>query len=172
MTRQWNRIPNWGRKLMVAAVLAGLLFLLPAGNNQVAAQDGCRAYHVVQYGENLFRISLRYGTTVPVLAAANNISNPHWIYAGQTLCIPGDGGTGGLPENGTVVNCYYLNVRSGPAVIYNVLEIVEQGAQLEVLGRNYYATWVQVRTPSGIVGWVNGYYIYTGVPIYNLPIVG
>jgi lipoprotein-anchoring transpeptidase ErfK/SrfK len=45
--------------------------------------------HVVQRGENLYRIALRYGTTYWELAAANGIANPHRIYVGQRLAIPG-----------------------------------------------------------------------------------
>ncbi|MBN1963319.1 MAG: LysM peptidoglycan-binding domain-containing protein [Anaerolineae bacterium] len=44
--------------------------------------------HVVQYGENLFRIALYYGTTVEALAAANGIWNINRVYAGQVLRIP------------------------------------------------------------------------------------
>ena len=44
--------------------------------------------HVVAPGENLFRISLRYGTTVSALAAANNIANVNLIFVGQVLKIP------------------------------------------------------------------------------------
>lgn len=44
--------------------------------------------HVVQPGENLFRIALKYGVTVEAIAVANNISNVHLIYSGQTLRIP------------------------------------------------------------------------------------
>ena len=44
--------------------------------------------HVVQRGENAFRIALRYGTTVEALAALNGIANPNLIYAGQVLRIP------------------------------------------------------------------------------------
>jgi LysM repeat protein len=45
-------------------------------------------YHVVQPGENLFRISLRYGTTVAVLAAINHISDARLIYVGQVIYLP------------------------------------------------------------------------------------
>ena len=55
--------------------------------------------HVVQPGENLFRIALRYNTTVQEIAVANGIANPDRIYAGQTLVIPA-GGTP-LPAGGT-----------------------------------------------------------------------
>jgi LysM repeat protein len=44
--------------------------------------------HLIQPGENAFRIALRYGVTVEALASANNLVNPALIYAGQTLVIP------------------------------------------------------------------------------------
>jgi uncharacterized protein YraI len=44
--------------------------------------------HVVQYGENLFRIGLRYGINWLQIAAANGIGYPYNIYAGQVLIIP------------------------------------------------------------------------------------
>jgi LysM repeat protein len=45
--------------------------------------------HIVQPGENLFRIALRYGVTVDALTAANGIVNANRIHAGQRLTIPG-----------------------------------------------------------------------------------
>ena len=53
--------------------------------------------HVVQAGENLFRIALRYGTTVEAIAKANGITNAALIYVGQTLTIPGGAPGGGTP---------------------------------------------------------------------------
>lgn len=47
--------------------------------------------HVVQVGETLFLISLRYGIPWPTIAQANEISSPYVIYVGQTLVIPGGG---------------------------------------------------------------------------------
>jgi len=44
--------------------------------------------HVVQPGENLFRIALRYNMTTEALAQANGIANPRLIYVGQKLTIP------------------------------------------------------------------------------------
>lgn len=55
---------------------------------QQPAPTGPRT-HVVQAGENLFRIALRYGTNVEALAQANGITNPSLIYVGQTLKISG-----------------------------------------------------------------------------------
>jgi LysM repeat protein len=52
---------------------------------------GCTQWHTVQWGENLYRISLWYGTTVGTLQSLNGIYNAHHIYAGQTICVRGGG---------------------------------------------------------------------------------
>jgi LysM repeat protein len=51
------------------------------------------ATHVVQPGENLFRIALRYGLSTDDLAQANGISNAWQIYVDQVLVIPVAGQT-------------------------------------------------------------------------------
>jgi LysM repeat protein len=45
-------------------------------------------YHTVQAGENLFRISLRYGTTVDAIVVANKLPDEISVQAGQMLLIP------------------------------------------------------------------------------------
>jgi LysM repeat protein len=56
----------------------------------------------VQRGENLYRISLRYGTTVNALKQLNQLPNANWIYAGQQLCIStvSSGGTPYVVQRG------------------------------------------------------------------------
>ena len=49
--------------------------------------------YIVQPGDNLFRIALRNGTTVSVLAQANGIVNPSLIFVGQEIVIPTSGTT-------------------------------------------------------------------------------
>lgn len=44
--------------------------------------------HVVRAGENLYRIALRYGTTVRILAIINGIPDPNRIYVGQVIYLP------------------------------------------------------------------------------------
>lgn len=53
--------------------------------------------HVVQRGENLFRIALRYGVGVQEISQANNITSPALIYVGQTLQIPASDGVAPSP---------------------------------------------------------------------------
>lgn len=58
--------------------------------------------HVVVAGDNLFRLSLRYNTTVSAIVAANpqKVRDPHWIFVGDILTIPGGIG-GSFPETNT-----------------------------------------------------------------------
>ena len=63
----------------------------PTATPVVMAAPTGQVTHVVQRGENLFRIALRYGTTVQAIASANGIANPALIKAGQVLKIPVSG---------------------------------------------------------------------------------
>jgi LysM repeat protein len=56
----------------------------PSGGGS-CAQD---TVHVVRSGENLFRIALRYGTTIDAIASVNSIVDPTKIGTGQQLRIP------------------------------------------------------------------------------------
>jgi putative chitinase len=76
------------KRVVTATVLCALLVLLIAQTAWAAPPSSSQIIHVVCWGENLYRISLRYGTTVQAIAQANGISNPHCIYAGQRLIIP------------------------------------------------------------------------------------
>ena len=44
--------------------------------------------HTVAPGDSLYAIAIRYGTTIAVIASANNISNPNNISVGKILIIP------------------------------------------------------------------------------------
>ena len=44
--------------------------------------------YVLQTGDNLTRLSARFGTTVPAILAANKIANPSLVFVGQSLVIP------------------------------------------------------------------------------------
>ncbi|MFN8596401.1 MAG: PA14 domain-containing protein [Anaerolineae bacterium] len=76
------------RRIVVLVAVIAMLLTASASLVQAAPLRGCLKYHQVQPGENLFRIGLQYNITVDVLMAANGISNPNLVYAGQSLCIP------------------------------------------------------------------------------------
>jgi LysM repeat protein len=59
-----------------------------AAPSALAAASAHPVIHVVRWGESLWGIARRYGTTVEAIAATNHIANPHRIYAGQRLVIP------------------------------------------------------------------------------------
>ncbi|HEY74541.1 MAG: hypothetical protein B6I35_02825 [Anaerolineaceae bacterium 4572_32.2] len=78
-------------------IYAGQRLTIPTSNSVTGASPvPAGATHVVQAGENLFRIALRYGTTVQALAALNSIYNPGHVVAGQRLVIPGSATTPSL----------------------------------------------------------------------------
>lgn len=79
------------RKLILAIVIClVVLSLLPVHISSIEASGTCNGVlHVVQIGENLYRISLAYGVPMSAIANANGITNYSLIYAGSTLCIPG-----------------------------------------------------------------------------------
>lgn len=78
------------RVVMLIAIVA--LLIASQASMAVAAplQNNCVKYHLVRPGENLFRIGLQYGLTVEAVMQANGLYNPNVVYAGQSLCIPGN----------------------------------------------------------------------------------
>lgn len=52
-------------------------------------QGGYDCFYRVRWGDTLFSIASRYGTSYWVLAGANHLFNPNNIYAGMLLRIPG-----------------------------------------------------------------------------------
>jgi LysM repeat protein len=83
-------------KRLIVLVLAFTLFAMLAPGR--ASAQGSGQVHVVQPGENLFRIALRYRVSVQALASINGIANPAQIYMGQTLIIPAYGNPASTPQ--------------------------------------------------------------------------
>jgi len=48
----------------------------------------CVAHHTIAMGENLYRISLRYGVSMWRIAQCNSIYDLNYIRVGDVLCIP------------------------------------------------------------------------------------
>lgn len=81
-------------------IVVGQELIIPGATDmppEPGMPPGRPGVHIVQPGENLFRIALSYGTTVDAIAEANHIVNPWFIYVGQELTIPGGGD--GMPPS-------------------------------------------------------------------------
>ena len=63
-----------------------LLAAIP--ENAYYANQKQSKYYRISYGDNLIKISKRFGTSVETLMAINNISNAHYIRRGMTIRLP------------------------------------------------------------------------------------
>jgi murein DD-endopeptidase MepM/ murein hydrolase activator NlpD len=71
--------------IMLAAVLVAML-AVPV----LAQEEGFEgAQYVVQPGDTLSSIAVRFGISVEALSVANEITNPNQLFAGQPLSLPG-----------------------------------------------------------------------------------
>jgi len=75
----------------------GQRLLLPQDNSQqtsVAAVIAAEGSYTVRRGDTVSLIAARYGVTEQALLGVNGIQDPHRIYPGQQLTIPGQGDAG------------------------------------------------------------------------------
>ncbi len=94
--------------------------------------------YVVQPGDNLYRISLRYGVSYYTLAAMNGLSNFNYIYAGMVLRVP----CGNQPPypppqpipGGTVCNVHF----------------VQRGEWLTTVAARYGVSWQSIAALNGL----------------------
>lgn len=136
--------------------------------------SGGGSTYVVQPGDTLSAIARRFGTNVVALAAANNISNPNYIYVGQQLTIPG-----GAPGPGTTPTVPPPPPPSGGS---GGLELGGQATGMGAAGRMREAgmTWVKFQhkwspgdAPSVVAGRIqeahdNGFKVLLSIPGANL----
>jgi LysM repeat protein/uncharacterized protein YvpB len=71
------------RRIAISLLLA-ILITLPS-----EARADSPAYHTVAWGETLYSIARSYGISPRSLAVANGLGLNSWVYAGQSLTIPG-----------------------------------------------------------------------------------
>ena len=84
------------KNILHTLVLAAFLLACFATTSPAHAWGGCGGSYVVQSGDTLGSIAQRCSTSIPALQLANP-NMGYWIYAGQTLWLPGaflDNGNG------------------------------------------------------------------------------
>ncbi len=126
------------RRLQV--ILVVVLLVMVVAPLPSRAEDGKR--HVVQAGETLFRIALRYGVTVDALASANGITNTASIYAGQVLVIPGAGNA--QPDQTA------KPVDPAPAANQPTYYTVATGDTLNKIAKRFNVSWQAIVTANGL----------------------
>ncbi len=127
------------KNLLTAVLIVAIL--LP-----IASPVFADATYVVQAGDNLFRISLRFGVTVAAIKAANGLTSTT-IYVGQRLTIPGVSGS--TATSGTTPSS-----SSGTSATYTVLK----GDNLYRIGLKFGVTVAALKAANGLTSDV----IYVG----------
>jgi len=85
---------------------------VPLPENTTAPAAGGTTTIIVQRGDTLSRLALKYNTTVSRLVELNNIANPNLIYTGQTLIVPSGETVADSDGNSTSGQTIYI-VKSG-----------------------------------------------------------
>ena len=127
------------RWLLLASVLSAIALAQP----RTAWADG--PIHVVQPGENLFRIALNHGVTLDALRTVNGIGG-NLIYAGQSLTIPG------VPMPPPVAESAPPPADQPVAGNGDGLHIVQPSETLFKIGLKYNLAWTTLQVANGIVG--------------------
>ena len=105
-------------------VLAALVVASFAGVGSASAWSGCGSTYYVQWGDTLYNIANKCGTTMNAIKNANpGLYN--WVYAGQVLRMPGDGWDGNQQGYDNSGSCY----------------IVQRGDTLKNIAARYGVSW-------------------------------
>lgn len=121
---------------------------------QIFAGGDC--VHEVVQGENLFRLSLRYGVLVNDIARVSGITNINLILVGQKLTIPGCGTTGVRPPatsfpTQSVSGIAQVNSATTPVPSAGgVTHIVQQGETLFQISLRYGVPVNSIAARNGI----------------------
>ena len=112
------------KKFFQILVLVALVVTSFAGVGSASAWSGCGSTYYVQWGDTLFNIANKCGTTMDAIRNANpGLYN--WVYAGQVLRMPGAGWDGGHQDGHPGGSCY----------------VVKPGDTLKTIAYQYGTTW-------------------------------
>lgn len=94
-----QKFPN--RAFYILIVVIAFMFVAPFVSDKMVAsgrgEGEVLGTYIVQPGDNLTRLAVRYDTTVSELVRLNNIPNPDLILIGQVLVVPVREDVGGYP---------------------------------------------------------------------------
>lgn len=136
---------NYRRLLWLGCLCFGIALSVMLGG-ALTVSANAPLYHIVGWGETLYSIATRYGTTVHAIMQANNLRNPDFIFVGQRLTI-----SGGAPARHTTTY------------------IVQQNDTLFSIATRHGTTVNALMQANGL----RNYWIYVGqvlkIPVYAAP---
>lgn len=136
------------KRALLTSLFAVVLLLLTTSAALAESQT-----YVVQPGDTIFKISVRFGVSMDAIRRANGITGDR-IFAGQSLTIP--------DPNAPVDNPPPANTGGQP-----VVHIVQSGETLFTIGLRYGLTWTRIQAANGLAGTT----VYTGQKL-NIPVSG
>ena len=95
-------------------IYAGQTLIIPEESDPPTIEAAVPTPHLVEAGDTLFKIAVRYGLSIHAVAQANNIKNYDLVFTGQILIIPGSGA-----DSGSTTASSLEAPISQPAVVYS-----------------------------------------------------
>jgi LysM repeat protein len=129
----------------------------PTSGNPTNGNPASGITHVVQPGETLFSIGLRYNLVWTTIQAANGLVGTT-VYTGQRLIIPTDSAPASPPPDTGTTPPDGGTTTPPPASGDGTVHIVQRGETLHKIGLLYGVPWPSIQQANGLAGTV----IYTG----------
>jgi membrane-bound lytic murein transglycosylase D len=165
--RGWSvRIPS-GRRVAFEAAFPELYRTTKLAQTEAPRQAGAGALvaparssgvspaavrtHRVRSGETLSHIASRYGVSVAALRSANGNVDPRRLRAGQTLRVPGSGGTAASAKTASS-SARAAATPTRKAAAKSRYHSVRRGENLTVIARRYGVSVRQIQSWNGMRG--------------------
>ncbi len=123
-------------------------------------------------GDTLWGIAVQYGLSLDALVAANPGINPDRIRPGDTISIPAGGRPPSAAPKATAApdarvspTGGNLRLRQTPSTSGRVLARLAANTPLTIVARSINNTWLQVKTPDGMQGWVMAQYVIVNIDL-------
>ncbi|GAB4574654.1 MAG: C40 family peptidase [Anaerolineae bacterium] len=160
----------------IPAVVTGAVYL----NTRTGPGVGYPVNQRLVNGQRLLLIARSAdGRWVQIASGSVEWVNAYYLTIyGDRFSLPVSGATGAPggaastdPYMATIVNAFYVNVRSGPSAGFGIVRRVAKGDVERLVGRNADGSWVQLQSVTGGEEWINAGYVRTnGGVIANLPV--
>ena len=115
--------------------------------------QNCTTTIVIQYGDTLSELAIKYNTTVARLVELNNISNPNLIYAGNALVVPITGENGSSNGDTNIYIVRYGDTLWGIARRFNTTVNALVTAN-NIQNRNLIYVGQRIIIPQNVTGYI------------------